>query len=108
MKSMKRKLLKERLNETCEFMAVVQKVDKKKKKLTLCDVYLREGGEIKKVAHHLHVFNVMNKELEYITQMDCIFFSAIPSRYKKYDDGEGAVYNYTLRNLSDILIMEVR
>ena len=107
MKSMKRKLLKKHLNETCEFMAVVQKVDRRMNKLTLCDVYLREDGEIKKVAGHLHVFNVMDKELEHITQMDFIFFSAIPSRYKKYDDDK-VVYNYTLRNLSDILIMEVR
>ena len=107
MKSVKRKLLKKHLNETCEFMAVVQKVDRRMNKLTLCDVYLREDGEIKKVDNHIHVFSVMDKELEYITQMDCIYFSAIPTRYKKYDD-DNTIYNYTLINLSDILIMEVR
>ena len=107
MKSKKRKLLKEHLNETCEFMAVVQKVDKRMNKITLCEVYLREDGEIKKVAKHLHVFNVKKEYIEMLCPLQYIWFTAKPRRYYKHDDYGEKVNNYTLGDVKNINIMEV-
>ena len=88
-------------------MAVVQKVDKRMRKVTLCDVYLRVDGEIKKVANHLHVFNVKKEDIKILCPFQYIWFDAKPSRYHKYDDYGEKVYNYTLREIENVNIMEV-
>lgn len=107
MKSKKRKLLKKYLNETCEFMAVVQKVDRRMNKITLCDVYLRVDGEIKKVAGHMHVFNVKKEYIKILYPLQYIWFTAKPCRYYKHDYYGEEVNNYTLGDVKNVNIMEV-